>query len=356
MCRLCDSNQGHHHLTINKFKMDLLEQLLKDEKKIDKELYSSGSYWSYKNSKSLIELRLKGMSDFRGNNNGTGTSYTDNLTYDIRNELGRKGRIVAKLLSLPFLKRIFNAQLKQTKQYLDKYIKTLSILYSNSERVKNLINKYKFENTTDFDCTMKFNYKKKDYSFLYLEVANRIEILSSNFDFHNLKSFFEIGGGFGANIHFLITNFPNIKKIIYLDTVPNLYVGTEYLKNYYGTKVTTHLNTRELTEIKFANNDDLEIICIPPWQIEKLQVSIDHFHNASSFVEMPKKIIKNYYKFIKKFNTKEISLVSYAEHDAKTLNPNTLNEFFENRLTGSSHDGLIKGHKSKDIYFCSKKS
>ena len=29
------------------------------------------------------------------------------------------------------------------------------------------------------------------------------------------KSFFEIGGGFGANIHFLVTNFSNIKKILY---------------------------------------------------------------------------------------------------------------------------------------------
>jgi len=336
--------------------MNLLDKLLKDEKKIDLELYSSGTYWLYKNAKSLIELKKKGMSDFRGYNNGTGTSYADNLGYDIRNELGRKGRIVSKLFSLPFLIKIFNAQLKQTKQYLEAYIKTKSILYSNNDRVKNLINKYKYENTTDFDCIQKFTYKKKDYSFLYLEVANRIEILSSNFNFHNLKSFFEIGGGFGANIHFLITNFPNIKKIIYLDTVPNLYVGTEYLKSYYGKKVITYLNTREMTEIKFANNDDLEIICIPPWQIEKLQVSIDHFHNAASFVEMPKKIIKNYCKFIKRFNTKEISLVSYAEFDERTLNPNELNEFFENRLIKSSHNSLIEGYNSKDIYFCSKKS
>ena len=70
---------------------------------------------------------------------------------------------------------------------------------------------------------------------------------------------------------------------------------------------------------------------------------------------MPKKIIKNYCKFIKRFNTKEISLVSYAEHDEETLNPNELNEFFENRLIKSTHNSLIEGYNSKDIYFCSKK-
>ena len=39
-------------------------------------------------------------------------------------------------------------------------------------------------------------------------------------------------------------------------------------------------------------------------------VEIDHFHNAASFVEMPKKVIENYVKYIKKFKTKEISLIS----------------------------------------------
>ena len=59
-------------------------------------------------------------------------------------------------------------------------------------------------------------------------MAYRIDILSNTFNFKNIRSFFEIGGGFGSNIHFLLTNFQNIKKIVYLDTVPNIFVGTEY--------------------------------------------------------------------------------------------------------------------------------
>ena len=52
----------------------------------------------------------------------------------------------------------------------------------------------------------------KNYSCHYLNMADRINNLSNTFKFENLNSFFEIGGGFGANIHFLLTNFPNIKK------------------------------------------------------------------------------------------------------------------------------------------------
>jgi putative sugar O-methyltransferase len=186
-------------------------------------------------------------------------------------------------------------------------------------------------------------------------MAHRIDKLLSLFDFTKIKSFFEIGGGFGANIHFLITNFPNIKKIIYLDTVPNIYVGTEYLKFHFKNKVKDYLSIKNINKIEFANNDDLEIYCIPPWEIEKINVEIDHFHNAASFVEMPDFVIKNYCKYIKKFNTKEISLISYAEYDPQTtFNPESLNNYFEKRLNISWHNLLIKEYNKKSIYLTSK--
>ena len=78
-----------------------------------------------------------------------------------------------------------------------------------------LINKFKFENTTEFGCIQSFIHKKKEYSCSYLNVADRINKLSKFFNFGKIQTFFEIGGGFGANIHFLITNFPNIKNSLF---------------------------------------------------------------------------------------------------------------------------------------------
>ena len=113
--------------------------------------------------------------------------------------------------------------------------------------------------------------------------------------------------------------------------------------------------TKNLTKIEFENNDELEIICIPPWEIEKLEVKIDHFHNCASFVEMPKEIVENYCWFIKKFNTKEISLLSYDKFDNKTtFNPELLNNFFDNKLKIVKHNTLIPEFKKKLIYLCSK--
>ena len=334
--------------------MNLLNTLINDEKKENKELYSSGSYWDYKNKKTILEIKKKGLNEFRGLSTGIGTSFADNIVYDIRNELNIRGKIVSKIFSFPLINRLYKYQLSNTKNYIDLYLENLAIVYKNNSEVKKLIEKYKFENTTEFGCVYKFQYLKKEYSIHYLKIADRVNKLSEVFNFDNIRSYFEIGGGFGANIHFLITNYPNIKKIIYLDAVPNIFVGTEYLKFHYKSKVKDYLNTRDKNEICFEDNDELEIICIPPWEIEKINTKTDHFHNAASFVEMPKKIVKNYVSFIKKFKTKDISLISYDEFDLKTtFNPEDLSKFFDDQLNISWKKDLIEDYNRKLIYLTS---
>ena len=330
--------------------MKLLKALVEDEKKNDKSQYSSGPYWDYKNKRTLNEVKKNGLSDFRGITKGIGTSFTDNLILDIRNELNLKGKIVSSFFSLPFINTIFKHQIAITKNHLNNHLKNLEITYKNNLSVQNLIKKYKFIETTKFGCLKKFKYFEKEYSIYYLDMAHRIENLSKKFDFSKVKSFFEIGGGFGANIHFLLTNFTNIKKVIYLDVVPNIYVGTEYLKYHFKDRVKDYLNTKGKKEIVFENNNDVEIICIPPWEIQKIDVKIDHFHNAASFVEMPEKVVKNYIKFVNKFKTKEISLISYDNFDKQTFDPNLLSKLFYNKLNVTWENTLIEDYKRKEIY------
>ena len=76
----------------------LLAELIKDEKKSNKKLYSSGPYWEYKNRKTIYEIKKKGLKDFRGITTGIGTSFADNLVLDIRNELNFKGRVAGKYI------------------------------------------------------------------------------------------------------------------------------------------------------------------------------------------------------------------------------------------------------------------
>lgn len=334
---------------------NLLKTLIDDEKKIDRSLYSSGPYWNYKNTRTIYQLKKKSLKNFRGLHSGVGSSFCDNLVYDTRNEYNFKGRLVSLFYSLPIIKKIYESQLKVTSGYINNFIKNQSIIYQNDERVDYLIKNYVFKNTTEFGCVQKFTLNGKEYSTFYLEMANRIDYLKKTFDFENIKNYIEIGGGFGANIHLILENFKNIKKIVYLDVVPNIYIGTEYLRNFYKDSVKDYLQTQKMNEIKFNNNDKLEIICIPPWEIEKLNIQIDHFHNAASFVEMPTKVIENYVKYIIKNKTNEISLISYCNYDSKTtFDPKKLNNYFDNKLIIEKHPTVIDKYKRNDLYLIKK--
>lgn len=334
--------------------MKLLDTLVADEKVNDKKLYSSGHYWNYKNKRTLSELKKKGLTEFRGSSSGIGTSFADNYATDIRDLLNFKGRVASKFLSLPLVSKIFKSQINLTKTYLKSNLENLAIVYKNNFAVQYLIKKYKFNETTKFGCLSKFNYQDKEFSVHYLNMAHRIEHLSESFNFEKITSFFEIGGGFGANIHFLLTNFMNIKKVLYLDIVPNIFIGTEYLRYHFKERVKDYLLFKDKKEISFEDNEKLEIICIPPWEIEKVNVTIDHFHNAASFVEMPQKVVKNYVKYVHKFQSKQISLISYDNFDLNTtFDPALLNNFFDNKLKIFKKDHLIKDNNRKEVYLVS---
>tara|TARA_B100000686_G_C16780600_1_gene971580 strand:+ start:239 stop:1243 length:1005 start_codon:yes stop_codon:yes gene_type:complete len=319
----------------------LLNQLVADDKKINKDYYSD-AFWTNKNKKIVREITNKSIKNFRGMHTSIGTNFADGLIYDYRNELNTKGQIVSLFYNMPLVKKIFEGQLKVTSDYIKQSLKYQSIMFQNNSRVKELLKNYSFINTTEFGCIQKFSYEGKEYSCRYLEMANRIDNIKKLIDFSKIKTYFEIGGGFGANIHFLLTNFKNVKKVVFLDRVPNLYVGTEYLRSFFGNSVIDYTKTKEMKEIKFKDDESLEIYCIAPWQIEKLNIEIDHFHNACSFVEMPPKVIQNYAKHIYKNKVKSISIVDYEKFDPNaTLDPKKFNNYFNNDLKFHSYPWVI---------------
>jgi len=333
----------------------LFNKLLKDEKKVDATLYTSGPMWRYQNFKISYQIRKKGLNNFRGIESGVGSGYCDNVMYDIRNELNFNGRLAAKLFDLPFIKKLFSKQLRINRDNIKNYLGVMAQLYKKSERVSELIEKYKFEKTTEFNCVKKFTSNNKEYSCQYLDEADKIDHISKKLDLNSINSFFEIGGGFGSNIHFLLTNFKNIKKIIYLDIAANLYVGTEYLRFLYGSAVKDYLYTSNLKEITFENNDKLEIICIPTWQIKKINFKIDHFHNAKSFVEIPKRIVEHYVDCLKKINLKDVSLVTYCNSTMEFNNPEDLNLIFDNALDTEWHEMISHCYeKTSNLYLTGK--
>jgi len=320
----------------------LLDLMVSDANKVD-EIYQPGPYWMNKTKSAVRELKKFGLSEFRGSVNSAGTSFTDNSIVDRRGSynFGRASglsyitrSILAKIYRdvYPF-NQLFDTQVSLTIDYYNSMIKYQSDFLKKNDRVKSLLKKYIMpEDTSKGGCLSSGDFDGKQISHHYLELLNSLDHVLQNINVESKRSFFEIGGGFGTNTHLLIENAPSIKKVIYLDIAPNLYIGTQYLKSFFGRSVIDYRQSKNMDTITFSNNDELEIFCIMPSQIELIDADIDLFHNAHSFVEMPKTVVQNYAKNIERILSKtngSISLISYDNFDLNTtFPPDELISFF----------------------------
>ena len=128
----------------------------------------------------------------------------------------------------------------------------------------------------------------------YFDHLVRIWNLGAHVDISRSRSVFEIGGGFGATAHLLLHLYPGVRKFLYLDIPPVLYVGTQYLKHHFGADVIDYATTRDMAEITFSEDDTREILCICPWQLDRVSADIDLFWNSASFQEMEVLMVSNY--------------------------------------------------------------
>jgi len=189
---------------------------------------------------------------------------------------------------------------------------------------------WKINNSINFGCDSISKFLEKEYSTHYLYKLDTLDIVEKISSLNEVHNMLEVGPGFGSNMHLIEQNYPNIRKFILIDIVPNICVITEYLKSLYNDSVISYLSTRDMSEIKFKDDESLEIFVIPPWEIGKISAKIELFWNSNSFVEMSADILKNYAKEFERIKTKKSKYVftSYDKFDNNTLNPNLIPEFF----------------------------
>lgn len=118
-------------------------------------------------------------------------------------------------------------------------------------------------------------------------------------NFSKVTAVAEIGGGSGVFCHSLLELFPNIKKYIYVDIPPMLYLATCNLRRFYGTQVVDYRQTRSLKVIS-PYNRKREIFMICPWQTDRLKVKVDFFWNSIAFQRMSPKAVMSYVENLKK--------------------------------------------------------
>lgn len=348
-------NTKNHEISDN---YPLLQLMLNDSNQRSA-LYNPGPYWLKKTQIAANEIRRCGLSDFRGSSSLIGLSYADNIFIDYRDALNSGLKKIFRFATKKLfpLNKIYDAQVQWTKSYAQETLVLSQEILNNSPRVTTLLAKYSLPYSLAGGCVSIVEIAGQRLSMHYLNLLDQHDRVAAQVDFRSATSVFEIGGGFGVNVHLLIENYKSIRKVLYLDIPPNLYVGTQYLKAFYGKSVHDYSQTRGLEKIAFSDNDQLEIFCIAPWQIERIATVIDIFWNAHSFVEMPANVVENYASRLMKLPNSEntaIVLTTYGGFDLKTtFDPDRLPLFFRSRhFQKSLHPTLITSSWN-NIYFVS---
>jgi putative sugar O-methyltransferase len=316
----------------------LLETMLSDAD-LQSALYHPGPYWQATARAAAREIKAHGLSDFRGTSNLIGLSFTDSVLIDWRKHLTNGGpvrKVVGWITNNVFpISKIYQNQVNLTEAYFSRATLFAEEILKSGTRTTYLLTKYKIPYSLLGGCVAKAKISNEEIAVLYLNMLSQHDYAAQFVDFGKVTSVFEIGGGFGANIHLLLTNYPNIRKVIYLDIPPNLYVGTQYLKAFFGSSVINYREIKRRRSLAFAADSRLEILCIAPWQIELFEKEVDILLNSASFVEMPKAVVQNYAdKAVCRFGTEETAIVltSYDRFDlSTTFHPDELPTFFGTR-------------------------
>lgn len=337
--------------------VELLELIVCDAANVTKQ-YQPAPYWKKKSYRAARELVRYGLDDFRGTESGISSSFGDNTLVNLRNAYrsGRIDSLKSALTKFPGFKQVFEAQVKLTEEFFRNELVYKNEYLWRSKRVQELISKYQIlsMDTTRGGCVQFLEFDDLVISHHYLKLLDTLDVMLTEIDRTSLTGMttLEIGGGFGVNTHLMIELF-GARKIVYLDISPNLYVGTQYLKSFYGTSVIDYRKSKN-SPIRFQDDNSLEIFCILPHQIENIEGDIDLFHNAHSFVEMSEPIVRNYASKVNAMLSIDAGiayLVSYDGFDpATTLNPDFLNSVFESSCMAKKVATLIPGRQ--DHHFC----
>jgi len=305
----------------------LLELMMSDVALQD-DRYKPGPYWRHPAVVAAKKIKKSGILHFRSNLSGSiGQGFTDALILDpsiLWDHGGILRRTLKKIVDFKFIRKYiidhytnkidyYNKQLLLYKQY---YVDT-----SLGERLKSFTKNKSLPDSLVGGSEANIMFRDKPFSLHYLEALSRIYNFSSNVDFSKISSLFEIGGGFGCNVHLLLNLFPNITKVLYLDIPPYLYIGTQYLKHFYGSAVSDYRFFRNSKEIHFGKTNGLEIYAIAPWQLEKTEAKVDCFWNSCSFVEMPEEAVRSYTRHINRVlhdTNSYVCLVMYDKFDPET--------------------------------------
>lgn len=268
---------------------DLLAQMLADEAN-QSALYKPGPYWAPYQRRVIAAIHRHGIAQFRRRADICKGFADPGIIWPSDLWWGWKGAMKRAISDMPLVRPIV-----QEYRAMEENTET-SLRAMQAAWFERVLPDLDLPDTTGAGAGDLVRLGDRDYSRQYLLSALRSVNVTRAVRFDKMRAVMEIGGGFGFWPHLMLHRYPALRKVVYLDIPPMIYLATQYLKMFHPVR--DYRETRLLPEIRFRDDDSVEIICLCPWQIEKFRSPIDLLWNIASFSEMPPAIVRNYGKHI----------------------------------------------------------
>jgi len=297
-------------------------------------IYRPGPFWSGYAARIATALENEGLAGFRSSA-AIGRGYCDVFNDDPAGALGGvPGRLYAAAKAIGVQRPIDTAwrgrdRVRQ-RQKDRRFTSTLGP-WMRSFRAR-----FDLPDTLVGNPQRRVSFSGEEIGELYLRDFAWVDDYGKRVDLAAVRSVFEIGGGFGSMAHTVLHLFPNIRKYLYVDIPPNLYVGTQYLRQFYPDAVLDYEHTRHRARITFSQNGEREIIALCPWQLERVEAEFDLFWNSTSFQEMTPEIVANYARHIARLMGRDGAVCLYvyaALPSSPTLSASQVSRLIEDRTS-----------------------
>jgi putative sugar O-methyltransferase len=155
------------------------------------------------------------------------------------------------------------------------------------------------------------------------------------------RTVLEIGGGFGTLGEILSQAGLTDWRYIDIDIPPTATVAEWYLRQAVGDdRVLGYRETRDEKTIEIAKL--LPISALMPWQLPRLNGTIDLFVNFISFQEMEPRVVSNYLRLVSNLSPTWVLLRNLKEGKQRRINPDAVG--VDDPILGDDYAAMLPDH------------
>ena len=256
-----------------------------------------GEYWSPILRGDIRSIESRGIVNFRSPRSRIGKSYSDSprIVASESAPLKRSRLLGSTLMRFPGFGLTYLDQISRTKKWFNECVELKGRILEASPVAQSLISSRKLPNNSTLGgCEDASEIEGVGLvSHLYLDQIQALDQLLLRFpQITKSTAVCEIGGGFGAFTHILLANLPKIRKVIYVDVFPNLYVAHQYLR------------AQSIADVQYVGlNESFDhsldpklpsIFLMLPETFRRLRPEWDFLYNSNSAVEMSSETLAAY--------------------------------------------------------------